>query len=98
MESIFYVAILILYVSSLSNAFKNPVKVKVTPWRPNSVSSLLPSVTPNKAGKRLFVRTRLYLDIFGLGPSEIAIVFAAAAFIYGPDRLKKQLNDKGNGN
>ena len=95
MESIFYLAILILYVSSLSNAFKN--HVKVTPCRPNSVSSLLPrSVTPNKAGKPLFVRTRLYLDIFGLGPSEIAIVFAAAAFIYGPDRLKKQLNDKGN--
>ena len=42
--------------------------------------------------------TRLYLDLFGLGPSEIVIVVVVAGLLYGPDRLRGQLRDSGVSN
>tara|TARA_A100001035_G_C27569032_1_gene402233 strand:- start:102 stop:551 length:450 start_codon:yes stop_codon:yes gene_type:complete len=42
--------------------------------------------------------TRLYLDLFGLGPSEIVIVAVVAGLLYGPDRLRGQLRDSGVSN
>jgi Sec-independent protein translocase protein TatA len=39
--------------------------------------------------------SRLYLDLFGLGPTEIVIVIAAAGLLYGPDKVKGQLRDSG---
>lgn len=39
--------------------------------------------------------TRLYLDLFGLGPSEVVIVAVVAGVLYGPDRLRGQLRDSG---
>ena len=40
-------------------------------------------------------RTQLYLDLFGLGPSEIVIVAVVAGVLYGPDRIRGQLRDNG---
>lgn len=37
----------------------------------------------------------IMFDLFGLGPSEIIVIVGAAAFLYGPDRLKQQLRDSG---
>lgn len=37
----------------------------------------------------------LQIDLFGLGPSEVVVVVAAAALLYGPDRIKGQLRDSG---
>ena len=39
--------------------------------------------------------SKLDLDIFGLGPPEVAIMVAAAALLYGPDRVKIQLGKNG---
>jgi len=39
--------------------------------------------------------SRLFLDLFGLGPTEVVIIAAAAGLLYGPDRLKQQLRDRG---
>ena len=42
--------------------------------------------------------TRLYLDLFGLGPSEIVIIVVVAGLLYGPDKLRGQLRDSGVSN
>ena len=38
---------------------------------------------------------RLHLDLFGLGPTEIIVVVAAGVLLFGPDRVKDQLREKG---
>ena len=42
--------------------------------------------------------TKLYLDLFGLGPSEVVIVAVAAALLYGPEKVRGQLRDSGVSN
>ena len=37
----------------------------------------------------------LNLDIFGLGPAEVVVIATAVAVLYGPNRLKDQLREKG---
>jgi len=37
----------------------------------------------------------LYVDIFGLGPSEVIIIIGAGLVLYGPDKFKQQLRDSG---
>ena len=37
----------------------------------------------------------LYLDFFGLGPSEFVIIIVASAVLFGPDRIKSQLRNSG---
>ena len=37
----------------------------------------------------------LYLDLFGLGPTEIIVVIAAGVLLFGPDRVKGELREKG---
>ena len=37
----------------------------------------------------------MYLDLFGLGPTEIVVVMAAGVLLFGPDRVKDQLREKG---
>lgn len=37
----------------------------------------------------------LNLDFFGLGPAEIIVIGAAVGLLFGPDRVKQQLRDKG---
>ena len=37
----------------------------------------------------------LKVDIFGIGPTELVVIAAAAAVLYGPGRLKTQLREKG---
>ena len=37
----------------------------------------------------------LNLDIFGLGPAEVVVIATAVAVLYGPNRLKEQLREKG---
>ena len=39
--------------------------------------------------------TKLYLDLFGLGPSEIFVVAVVGALLYGPDTIRGQLRDSG---
>jgi Sec-independent protein translocase protein TatA len=39
--------------------------------------------------------TKLYLDLFGLGPSEIVVVAVVGALLYGPDTIRGQLRDSG---
>lgn len=39
-------------------------------------------------------RSRLHVDIFGLGPSEVLIIAIAGAVLYGPGRLQEQLRAK----
>lgn len=34
-------------------------------------------------------RSRLYIDFFGLGPSEIVVILVTVLIFYGPDRLTK---------
>ena len=40
-------------------------------------------------------RQPLYLDFFGLGPSEFVIIIVASAVLFGPDRIKSQLRNSG---
>mmetsp|Transcript_21477 Transcript_21477/g.30778 ORF Transcript_21477/g.30778 Transcript_21477/m.30778 type:complete len:158 (-) Transcript_21477:65-538(-) len=40
-------------------------------------------------------KSKLFLDIFGLGPTEVVIILGAAALLYGPDRIKGQLRESG---
>lgn len=47
---------------------------------------------PGKPRARL---APLQLDVFGLGPPEIAIMGVAFLVIYGPDRLRGQLRSSG---
>ena len=44
---------------------------------------------------RCTTSTRLYVDLFGLGPTEVIVCVAAAALLYGPDKVKGQLRDSG---
>ena len=37
----------------------------------------------------------LHLDFFGLGPAEVVIIGVAVGLLFGPDRVKQQLKDKG---
>lgn len=39
--------------------------------------------------------TKLNIDIFGLGPPEIAVIGIAFVVLYGPDRIKSQLKNNG---
>lgn len=36
-------------------------------------------------------KTQLQLDVFGLGPYEVLMVGAVGVFLYGPDKLRQQL-------
>lgn len=38
--------------------------------------------------------TSLSLDIFGLGPTEVAIMVGAGLVLFGPDRIKERLQAK----
>jgi len=38
---------------------------------------------------------KLYLDFFGLGPSEFIIIIAASTLLFGPETIKKQLRNSG---
>lgn len=40
-------------------------------------------------------QTKLYFDVFGVGPSELVVIAAAAGLIYGPDKVNKQFKEKG---
>ena len=47
---------------------------------------------PTTVGQRLIharQRSRLYIDFFGLGPSEIVVILVTVLIFYGPDRLSK---------
>ena len=37
----------------------------------------------------------LYLDFFGLGPSEFVIIIGVSVLLFGPDRIKEQLRSSG---
>jgi len=37
----------------------------------------------------------LYLDFFGLGPSEFVIIIGVSVLLFGPDRIKEQLRNSG---
>lgn len=39
--------------------------------------------------------TALKLDIFGLGPTEVVVIITAGVLLFGPDKLKSQLKEKG---
>jgi Sec-independent protein translocase protein TatA len=39
--------------------------------------------------------SRLNLDIFGLGPSEVVIIFGVGIFLYGPSNIRSQLRNQG---
>jgi hypothetical protein len=39
--------------------------------------------------------TALQFDIFGLGPTEVILMAAAAGVLYGPDRLKAKAQENG---
>ena len=41
------------------------------------------------------VSTALKLDIFGLGPTEVVVILTAGVLLFGPDKLKSQLREKG---
>ena len=41
------------------------------------------------------IDTKLNVDVFGVGPTEFVIICAVGFFLYGPNRVKKQLNGKG---
>ena len=38
---------------------------------------------------------KLYLDFFGLGPSEFIVIIAASTLLFGPETIKKQLRNSG---
>jgi len=46
-------------------------------------------------GQRRGSKMGLKVDIFGIGPTELVVIAAAAAVLYGPGRLKTQLREKG---
>jgi hypothetical protein len=73
-----------------------------------SVEALLPSLPRSKhttagmigpargSGLRL-PTTALQLDFFGLGPPEVVVFFVAVTLLFGPDRVKAQLQAKDDG-
>ena len=38
---------------------------------------------------------KLYLDFFGLGPTEFIVILAASALLFGPETIKRQLRSSG---
>ena len=38
---------------------------------------------------------KLYLDFFGLGPTEFIVILAASALLFGPEAIKRQLRNSG---
>ena len=85
---------------SLASGYVSPPRLTKTP-----TSLTKPSLTNH--GSRLTFssfpstlqspdsKTKLYLDLFGLGPTEIVVVIAAGVLLFGPDRVKDQLREKG---
>jgi hypothetical protein len=51
--------------------------------------------SPGFVAKPTRTLTRLYADIFGVGPTEALIIGGAFLFIYGPNRVKGELRESG---
>lgn len=56
---------------------------------PNSKTSTMPSIVNKYHLPRS--TSRLYLDVFGLGPAEVLVILVAAGVLFGPDQLKNRL-------
>lgn len=80
----------------LAQSFYKPPSTRPSTNYVSSLSRNIPGRIQNYNEPLNFhCRKVLYVDIFGLGPSEVIIIVGAGLFLYGPDRLKQQLRDSG---
>eukprot|EP00981_Chlorochromonas_danica_P003516 scaffold659_cov192-Ochromonas_danica.AAC.29 len=65
-------------------------------WKSETTTTTtIPSCNRSRQSVSSSSATRLYLDIFGLGPSEILIIAGAGLLLYGPAKVKEQLRGSG---
>lgn len=93
-----FVVVYILLISYTTlHAFHTP-HAKLHPKIVGSIRAVQQIGNWNVHNKYCGVRkvdTKLQLDIFGLGPAEVVIIFGVVLLLFGPDRVKEQLREKG---
>lgn len=82
--------ILLSHVDSFTLQSNNNKIMKNVNNRKKSMNSIL--IGSNLISQR---SKPLYLDFFGLGPTEFIIIIGASALLFGPDSIKRQLRNNG---